>query len=109
MRRYAAHYLFLPAHGFLKQFVVEIDEAQRVSRLFPLMEEVEDTEWLPGVIALLPAEEGGCPQFDKCRRLLSAVPPSIEKELPSLVPWLFSPFDFTRMQPGAGTQRKRLR
>ena len=53
MKRYASHFLFLPGHGYLKQYVVEIGEGQCVSRIFPLTEEVENTEWLPGVIALL--------------------------------------------------------
>ena len=48
------------------------------------------------------------PHFDKCRNILTAIPPGIEEELPCLIPWLFFPFDFTTMQPGAGTQRKRL-
>ena len=26
----------------------------------------------------------------------------------NVIPWLFFPFDFTTMQPGAGTQRKLL-
>ena len=53
MKRYASHFLFLTGHGYLIQYVVEIGEGQCVSRIFPLTEEVENTEWLPGVIALL--------------------------------------------------------
>ncbi|WP_304696605.1 hypothetical protein [uncultured Bacteroides sp.] len=114
MKRYASHFLFLPGHGCLKQYVVEMGEGQGASRVFPLTEEVENTEWLPGVIVLLPFEEAHLGQetvglsFDKCHNILTAVPPGIEEKLPYLVPWLFSPFDFTTMQPGAGTQRKLL-
>ncbi|WP_308760148.1 hypothetical protein [uncultured Bacteroides sp.] len=108
MKRYASHFLFLSGHGYLKQYVVEIGEEQYVSRIFPLAEEVENTEWLPGVIALLPETEAGKLLFDKCHNILAEVPPGIEKELPSMVPWLYFPFDFITMQPGAGTQRKRL-
>ena len=54
MKRYASNFLFLPGHGCLKQYVVEMDEGQGASRVFPLTEEVENTEWLPGVIVLLP-------------------------------------------------------
>ena len=36
MKRYASHFLFLPGHGYLKQYVVEIGEGQCVSRIFPL-------------------------------------------------------------------------
>lgn len=108
MKRYASHFLFLPGHGYLKQYVVEVGEGSCVSRIFPLTEEVENTEWLPGVIALLAEAETGNPHFDKCRNILTTVPPGIEDELPYLVPWLFFPFDFTIMQPGAGTLRKLL-
>ena len=83
MKRYASHFLFLPGHGYLKQYVVEIGEGQCVSRIFPLTE-------------------------DTCCNILTAIPPVIEEELPYLIPWLFFPFDFTTMQPGAGTQRKLL-
>lgn len=95
MKRYASHFLFLPGHGCLKQYVVEMDEGQGASRVFPLTEEVENTEWLPGVIVLLPFEEAHLGQetvglsFDKCHNILTAVPPGIEEELPYLVPWLF--------------------
>ena len=108
MKRYASHFLFLPGHGYLKQYVVEIGEGQCVSRIFPLTEEVENTEWLPGVIALLTEVETDYPHFDTCCNILTAIPPVIEEELPYLIPWLFFPFDFTTMQPGAGTQRKLL-
>ena len=66
MKRYASHFLFLPGHGYLKQYVVEIGEGQCVSRIFPLTEEVENTEWLPGVIALLTEVETDYPHFDTC-------------------------------------------
>ena len=89
MKRYASHFLFLPGHGYLKQYVVEIGEGQCVSRIFPLTEEVENTEWLPGVIALLTEAKTDYPHFDKCRNILTAIPPGIEEELPCLIPWLF--------------------
>lgn len=108
MKRYASHFLFLPRHGYLKQYVVEIGEGQCVSRIFPLTEEVENTEWLPGVIALLTEAETDYPHFDTCCIILTAIPPVIEEELSCLIPWLFFPFDFTTMLPGAGTQRKLL-
>ena len=108
MKRYASHFLFLPRHGYLKQYVVEIGEGQCVSRIFPLTEEVENTEWLPGVIALLTEAETDYPLFVSCCFILTAIPPVIEEELSCLIPWLFFPFDFTTMLPGAGTQRKLL-
>lgn len=84
MKRYAAHYVFLPEAGYLRQHVVEVEDGYAV-RVFPLEGEPEDVEWLPGVISLFPeGSEGG------------------------LVPYLLYPFDFKAMQPVAGTRRRRL-
>ena len=52
MKRFASHYLFLPEHGWMKQMVVEI-ENDNVSRIFPLSEESERVQWMPGVSVLL--------------------------------------------------------
>lgn len=49
-------FLFLPAYGYLKQYAVETEEGV-VVRLFPLTEEMENVEWLPGAIVLLTQEE----------------------------------------------------
>lgn len=105
MKRFASHFLFLPGYGYLKQYAIEVEE-ECVTRIFPLTEEVENTEWLPGVIALLRNPESLLNFDDK---QITAVPQSIEEELPSLIPYLFSPFDFTTMQPAAGTRHRQLR
>ena len=81
MKRYASHFLFLPGMAIWKQYVVEIGEGQCVSRIFPLTEEVENTEWLPGVIALLTEGETDYPHFDTCCNILTAIPPVIEEEI----------------------------
>ncbi len=149
MKRFASHYVALPGNMFLKQCVVEMEEGV-VIRLFPLTEEIESVEWLPGVIALLP-------EHPKLTTLLPETPmqnPSALKlsletgdegmgnsgesskaleaennrksskacicaEIPTdfagylselrLSAQLLYPFDFTLMQPVAGTQRRQLR
>lgn len=106
MKRYASHFLFLPGYGYLKQYAIEM-EGECVTQIFPLTEEVENTEWLPGVIALLRHPESPL-TFDN-KQQITAVPQSIEEELPSLIPYLFSPFNFTTMQPAAGTRHRQLR
>ena len=53
MKRFASHYLLIPAVGFMKQQVVEITGEGIVRDVFPLTEEIESVEWMPGVIALL--------------------------------------------------------
>ena len=47
MKRFASHFLFLPAYGYLKQYAIETEEGM-VVRLFPMTEEIENVEWLPG-------------------------------------------------------------
>lgn len=54
MKRFAAHYLLLPDVGFIRQQVVEIVDEGYVRDVFPLTEEIESVEWMPGLIALLP-------------------------------------------------------
>lgn len=85
MKRYASHYLFVPDIGFLKQYAVELNEGQVVN-FFPLTEEIESVEWMPGVIVL---------EAD----ILTS----------GLTPYLLYPFDFTTMQPVAETRRRQLR
>ena len=83
MRRYASHYLIHPSLGMLKQQVVEVEQGKIVG-YFPLTEEMESVEWLPGVISLEADEEGG------------------------LFPVWMYPYDFTEWKPASGTQRRRL-
>ncbi|WP_373749221.1 hypothetical protein [Bacteroides heparinolyticus] len=108
MKRYASHFLFFPGYGCLSRHVVEMCEGH-VVRIFPLTEEIENTEWLPGIIALLSDKDPDLPDFDKCGNKLTTVPADITEKLPSLTAFFFSPFDFTTMRPCAETQRKPLR
>lgn len=55
MKRVATHYIYIVGHGYLKRWVVQLEQG-RVERLFPLCGEVEDTLWMPGLIALFPDE-----------------------------------------------------
>ena len=56
MKRFAAHYLFVPGSGFLKQYAIEI-EGGYICHIFPFCEEIESVEWFPGVILLTSQEE----------------------------------------------------
>lgn len=53
MKRFASHYLLIPAVGYMKQQVVEITDEGVVRGVFSLTEEIESVEWMPGVIVLL--------------------------------------------------------
>lgn len=56
MKRFAAHYIFIPESGFLKLHAIEM-EGEYVYRIFPCSEEFESVEWFPGVILLIPQEK----------------------------------------------------
>lgn len=106
MKRYAAHYLYLPRYGYLKGHALEIT-AEGSCRLFPLPGEVEDVVWMPGVIALLPSQEEPC--FGTAPRI-DALPAAMQEGvLPArTTPYYYYPFDFTAMRPFDGTRRRQL-
>lgn len=128
MKRFAAHYLLLPAVGFFKQYAVEITDEGVACDVFPLTEEVESVEWMPGVIILLTKDQlddiknigkidlkhwdvffnlsNVSNQSSQCLKITFN---ELKKREEGLFPYLLYPFDFTSMQPVAGTQHRLLR
>lgn len=128
MKRFAAHYLFLPSVGFVKQQVVEVAEEGYVKDIFSFTEEIESVEWLPGVIALLSIDEmntiknigmfeTNIPMFqidlpDVSSQSFQCFKEALDKVNKTgkiLYPCLFYPFDFISMQPVAETRHRQLR
>ena len=125
MKRFAAHYLLLPDVGFIRQQVVEIADEGYVRDVFPLTEEIESVEWMPGLIALLPVNEIKNTEMfsknisvfqfnflivsDQTSQCFKEALAASEKRGEVLFPYLFYPFDFTSMQPVAGTRHRLLR
>ena len=128
MKRFASHYLLIPAVGYMKQQVVEITDEGVVRGVFPLTEEIESVEWMPGVIVLL--SESQMEEIKNTGMILKNIPvfqfnfpivseqtsqcfkealAASEKRGEVLFPYLFYPFDFTSMQPVAGTRHRLLR
>ena len=130
MKCFASHYLLIPAVGYMKQQVVEITDEGVVRGVFPLTEEIESVEWMPGVIVLL--SESQMEEIKNTGMILKNIPvfqinlPSASvshqssrcfeeslKELKEkgevLFPVLFYPFDFISMQPVDGTRHRLLR
>lgn len=109
VKRYASHYLFIPEVGFLKQHVVELEEGFAL-RIFPLTEEIESVEWMPGVIVLCAENEitdimfsfanPSPPQGGEGERLLARA---------GARAYLLYPFDFISMRPVAETRHRLLR
>lgn len=107
MKRYASHYLYLPGYGFLWHYVVQMHE-NCVEALFPMSDEIESTEWQPGVIALVPLEADVSALSFNSKDILSEVPVEVVECMSCLVPVLLFPFDFTRMEPVSETRHKLL-
>lgn len=118
----------MPDVGFIKQQVVEITDEGVVRDTFPLTEEIESVEWMPGVIVLLPADQ--LEEIKNTGMILKNIPvfqinPSnilnqssrcFEESLKELkekgevlFPVSFYPFDFISMQPVDGTRHRLLR
>ena len=128
MKRFASHYLLIPAVGYMKQQVVEITDEGVVRGVFPLTEEIESVEWMPGVIVLLSESQmeeikntgmilKNIPVFQSNLPIVSNQSSQYSSELlnaskrrgEALLPYLFYPFDFISMQPVDGTRHRLLR
>ena len=129
MKRFASHYLLIPAVGYMKQQVVEITDEGVVRGVFPLTEEIESVEWMPGVIVLL--SESQVEEIKNTGMILKNIPvfqinlPSVsnqssqcfneylqeaEKKGEAFISlFVFILFDFTSMQPVDGTRHRLLR
>ena len=103
MKRFAAHYLLLPDVGFIRQQVVEITDE---GALLP-ENKIKNTEMFSKNISVfqfnLPIVSGQT--FPCFKEALTAS----AKRGEVLFPYLFYPFDFTSMQPVAGTRHRLLR
>ena len=128
MKCFASHYLLIPAVGYMKQQVVEITDEGVVRGVFPLTEEIESVEWMPGVIVLLSESQmeeikntgmilKNIPVFQSNLPIVSNQSSQYSSELlnaskrrgEALLPYLFYPFDFISMQPVDGTRHRLLR
>lgn len=123
MRRFASHYLYLPSYGFLKQYVVGIDDEDKVVALYPLTEEAECIIWTPGVIILIPQKvypeisnkkdtcriikeiQGGELLTFKTSGVLESLPEKYQENMieQQYMAIRLYPFDYTRMQPVSET------
>lgn len=128
MKRFASHYLLIPDVGFMKQQVVEINDEGVAQSIFPLTEEIESVEWMPGVIVLFSARQmeeikntgmilKNIPVFqsnlpivsNQSSQYLSELLDESKRRGEALLPCLFYPFDFISMQPVDGTRHRLLR
>jgi hypothetical protein len=52
MKRFAAHYIFIPPNQTFKLHCVELDDKNRFSKVFPLEKEIANTSFFNGVLFL---------------------------------------------------------
>lgn len=57
MRRYYSHYTFIHPDTYLKNHIVEVDDENRISDIFPFEKEIEKTEFYSGLLVFLPGGE----------------------------------------------------
>lgn len=91
MKKFACHRLYLTPHEYLRRASVTLDEQGRVTGYQTLTEETASTEWIGGVIFLLPQEE--IASDANFIELLKADSKSRETALP-LYAWHVSNYDF---------------
>ena len=104
MKKFACHRLYLTPHEYLRRASVTLDEQGRVAGYQTLIEETASTEWIGGVIFLLPQEEIALDA--NFIELLKADSKSKETTLP-LYAWHVSNYDFEQdcLTPQSVVQR----
>lgn len=106
--RYSSHLLFLPKYGYLKQYVVEMEEGC-VKNIFPLTHEVEDTQWLPGILIVFPTLDINH-EFEHTLsfKAIDVLPPLMLESCRGQYLFWASSFDSSKMQFVAGIRHRRL-
>ena len=108
MRRIASHYIYLPGHGYLKRYAVELS-GEKVKRLVPCLVEEAFTEWLPGVLMLHSTPHWQAEELHP--HLLDKLPDHFSEEQLAGASWKLThlyPFDFTSLKPADETQHRQL-
>ena len=111
IKRFASHFIFLPGHGYLKQYVVGVEEGQVVSAF-----SLTDSWHTHRICNANPKNkedisEGYSGIFQKSNEVLQELPEVFCQEtFPSGInAYLLYPFDFTTMLPVGGTRHRLLR
>lgn len=117
MKIYASHYLFIEDKGYFKQAAVGLTEGGRIEKITFICKETENTEWLPGIIILIPKVEKFLSKeiIETCKRYIekSTQPIThsafndIDKQKEYMAVY-FSSFNFIKMRIVDETQHKLL-
>ena len=107
MRRFACHYLYVSADGCYSQYVVELEDSDRVRAYFPLKEEISATQWIGGVIIISPMYELDICSGEKFVDFLHRAMLETELEQP-VYAWHIADFDLPGKEFTAGSRLVRL-
>lgn len=112
MKYFASHLLFIADRGYLQRRVVAVEDGV-VRDIFPLTEEIENTEWLPGAILLLETEK--MPLIN-AERIYNKFQPDLLKASDVFIKAVsgysaiyFPHFDFNALRPACETLHRLLR
>lgn len=124
MKRFTSHYIHIPSYGFIKQFIVELNEEGYVSSLYKFVEEAESIIWTPGVIGIFDLQTLQIENINEInedeiyKKLTFSDSSPLKTELPvkyrgnidnlHLDAIRFYPFDYTLMKPTSDTRFQTL-
>lgn len=89
MKRYACHRLFFSQDKFFRQSVVAVDGEGKVLEYKPMVEEMDHTEWLGGIIILSPLWK-----YDRKGDFLTTLHDLTKNVGQPLYAWHLSDFDY---------------
>ena len=110
MKRFASHYLLIPAVGYMKQQVVEITDEGVVRGVLLSESQMEEIKNTGMILKNIPVFQINLPSVsNQSSQCFNEYLQEAEKKGEALFPYLFYPFDFTSMQPVDGTRHRLLR
>lgn len=106
MKRFACHRLYVFSDGCYSNYVVELNEEDKVRTYFPLEEEISATQWIGGVIVLSPLLDIEIGQKENFHSFLEKAVGDTDK---ALYAWHLVGFDLMKGEFTPQTRLVRLR
>lgn len=57
MKRYFSHYTYIYPDIYLRNYVVELDDNNKIAEVFPFVSEIEKTEFHSGLLIFIPTDK----------------------------------------------------
>lgn len=115
-KKYASHYLFIEDKGYFKLAAIEIIDGTPQKITF-ISQETENTEWLPGIIILVPKSNNNLSRnfIKTCKGYIENAPSQISESVSididknkEYIAVYFPFFNFTEMKLVDETQHRLL-